>query len=324
MDANLVAQLHTLPSARALADGFVGGPGGAKCWVQFVKPGLMVRRAELDAALFEHARAATPCTVVVSAVKEIHKQANGFLLTLANGQTYSTRRLAAADGANGPCRQALTGHAWQPEEVSVAVRAYLPAPTLVGVGGHALALWFDKAVLPGYFWAFPLADGSLNVGVGILGQQDKSTSIPLKKELTTWLQTQASDGRPFGTPDAATWLGQKLPLGRTGRLASGPGFCLLGDAAGLVAPATGDGIGQAALSGKLAAEALAASLKMPLAATDSFLKNKYDKPLYARLGSSFTAQRSMVWLGQRMPWALNSIIQLASKSVWVRRQLTSL
>lgn len=323
LSSSLVEALHRLPSARALGDGFVCGPGGGRTHVSFVRPGLVVRRAELDDALLTAAKAATPCTHVVSALKKLEITAEGFRLDTADGQSFHTRRLAAADGATGPCRRLLTGQAWQPHEVSVAVRTYL-RPAQAGAGGDALALWFDKAVLPGYLWAFPLADGTLNIGIGTLGAQEEARARNLKQLLTHWAATPATDERPLGQPDAGAWLGQKLPLGLPGRPASGPGWLLLGDAAGLVAPATGDGIGQAAFSGRLAAQALAQSLSLPEKELAPFLKGAYDIPLYARLGAGFAAQRRMVWLGTHAPWALEGLIRLASRWPWLRRRLASL
>ena len=319
----LVEALHRLPSARALGEGFVCGPGGGRTRVSFVRPGLVVRRSELDDALLTAAKAATPCTHVVSALKKLEVLNEGFRLETADGQSFQTHRLAAADGATGPCRRLLTGQAWQPQEISIAVRTYL-RPEYAGAGGDSLALWFDKAVLPGYLWAFPLADGTLNIGIGTLGAQDEARARNLKPTLSHWAATPASDERPFGQPDTSAWLGQKLPLGLPGRPASGPGWVLLGDAAGLVAPATGDGIGQAAFSGRLAAQALVKSLSCPGDSLSSFLKTAYDAPLYARLGAGFAAQRRMVWLGTHAPWALEGLIRLAGRWPWLRQRLASL
>ncbi len=317
----LPARLAQLPSARSLADGYVCGPFGGRCRVQFVHPGLVVRRAELDAALLAYAQAQTPCTLATAALKSLEPLPDGFALHLADGRSFTTRRLAAADGATGPCRKLLTGLAWQAAEVSLAVRTYLPAGA-GGAGADALALWFDKALLPGYLWAFPLADGTQNVGAGVLRLRPGQN---LKQALAQWTARPADDERPQAEPDASAWLGQKLPLGLAGRSISGPGYCLLGDAGGLVAPATGDGIGQAALSGQLAAQALVASLRQRgLAETPQGLAQAYDAPLYRRLGPSFTAQRRMVALGRHAPWLLEGIIRLASRSEALRQRLASL
>ena len=322
----LVEELHKLPSALPLAEGFVCGPYGGRCRITFVKPGLVVRRSEMDAALFNFAKTATVCTYVTFALKRLTHLRDGFMLEMANGQRFTTRRLAAADGATGPCRKLLTGQAWLADEVSVAVRSYMPCPAQAGAGRESLALWFDKGVMPGYLWAFPLADGTLNVGAGILGGSGERRAAGLKSLLANWAgKPSPKDERPIGVLDVTAWLGQKLPLGMPGRPSSGPGFLLLGDAAGLVAPATGDGIGQAAFSGKLAAEAMAASLEMTdMEAAKSFFLDHYDKPLYARLGASFVAQRRMVRIGQQAPWLLEGLIRLAARSAFIRKRLASL
>jgi len=324
LDPALLPRLLALPSALPLSAGFVAAPGNTTCRVQFAKPGLMVRRAELDAALLEHAQTATPCTIINATVTTLTKLQDGFALSLSTGATLTARRLAAADGATGPCRTALLGTTWQPHEVSVAVRAYVPHPTYTGVAASSLALWFHKSVQPGYIWAFPLADGTLNVGAGVLGQVAKSKQLPLKNLLSDWLCGADAPRQPMGQPDSKSWLGQKLPLGKAGRVVSGQGFCLLGDAGGLIAPATGDGIGQAALSGVLAAKALADSLLVPFNTTDTFLHAQYHKPLYAKLGASFTAQRRLLTLVRWAPYALDILLAAAARVPALRKALSSL
>lgn len=65
-----------------------------------------------------------------------------------------------------------------------------------------------------------------------------------------------ADATPIGKP-----VGWHLPVGSMHRSCCGPGYLLVGDAAGLIDPFTGEGIANAMYSGRVAAQAAAAALE---------------------------------------------------------------
>jgi flavin-dependent dehydrogenase len=102
----------------------------------------------------------------------------------------------------------------------------------------------------GYGWVFPKAD-HLNVGVG----GDKSEAPRLREQLRRLCEMHGID---FG--NATATRGFRLPMRRPdGRLARGT-TALIGDAAGLLDPFSGDGMYEAFLSAQLVAEAALAVL----------------------------------------------------------------
>ena len=125
-----------------------------------------------------------------------------------------------------------------------------------------IEIHFVDTVVPGYFWLFPLGGGKVNVGIGmVMGLLDKQ-----KKKLKT-LQADVIANHPLFKERFAdavmvegTGKGWQLPFGspRKGeknqpRRAYAPGALLVGDSASLVDPFSGEGVGNALLSGEMAA-----------------------------------------------------------------------
>jgi geranylgeranyl reductase family protein len=155
--------------------------------------------------------------------------------------TYTTRVLIAADGANGVTARAA-GLTPRFEE-AVALEGNLPySPDIpedwreyVGIDLGGLA--------GGYGWVFPKGE-HLNVGVGAW----KYAGFTLRPKLAGLCRRYG-----FDAAHIENLRGHHLPL-RTARspIARGP-IALVGDAAGLIDPLSGEGIHMAFASGRLAA-----------------------------------------------------------------------
>ena len=162
--------------------------------------------------------------------------------------------MIAADGMWSPVRKALgftpPGYLgeWH------AFRQYVR--NVEGPAAERLIVWFDEDVLPGYLWSFPLPDGRANIGFGVVRDGNRHG----KDMKAQW------DGlldRPHvraAIGPRAEWEGgsQAWPIpARIDQAPLGVGRVLLtGDAAMATDVLTGEGIGQALLTGRLAAEAI--------------------------------------------------------------------
>ncbi len=151
---------------------------------------------------------------------------------------YAADWVIGADGVAGSvARWAGLRAGYPPEELIAAVEA---RPS----GRYDVALFqMDAVPRGGYGWAFPLS-GRVNVGVGGM--------LPLMENLRTHLERHA---RLLGFRIDSPVEHGVIPVGRSRKLASGR-VLLVGDAAGLADPLTGEGIYQALVSARAASRAI--------------------------------------------------------------------
>jgi len=120
--------------------------------------------------------------------------------------------------------------------------------------------WRDPKLLPGYGWAFPLGDGTVNVGLGMLSTSASFRNTDYRALLRQWL-----DGTPeewgYREENAIGKVGGAgLPMGFTRTPHYRDGLLLLGDAGGMVSPFNGEGISAAMESAQIAAEVVVQAL----------------------------------------------------------------
>ncbi len=139
-------------------------------------------------------------------------------------------------------------------------------------------LWDGDDLMPGYGWLFPVADGTINLGAGLLNTFKNFKDLSAQRVFeafaamlpASWnVSEETAEGRALSGP---------LPMGFSRRPAAVPGMLLVGDAAGIVNPFTGEGIAYAMESAELAAELVAEAL----------LK---DRPAVAHLYPTLLAER---------------------------------
>jgi menaquinone-9 beta-reductase len=175
-------------------------------------------------------------------------------------------------------------------------------------------------VLPGYGWIFPLGDGRINVGVGLLstfrGWKDVNTSKLM--EAFTHHAPPSWDIRPETSCGPPT--GGKLPMGLSVGPRTGPGWVVCGDAGGLINPFNGEGIAYAYETGRMAAEAVAGAMAGgDLAAYDRRVQDEY--ALYFKVARAFVRvigrpalMKALVDTGMRsrtlMEWVLRIMANL--------------
>jgi flavin-dependent dehydrogenase len=145
-------------------------------------------------------------------------------------------------------------------------------------------------VVPGYGWIFPLGDGRVNVGVGLL-----STGGAWKGVNTTKLQEYfvAQTAHAWGLNDETCLgppTGGRLPMGLALGPRTGPNTLTIGDAAGTVNPFNGEGIAYGYETGRLAASVVADALLHD----DSSLLPLYDDLLETAYGDYYKVARAFV------------------------------
>ncbi len=215
-----------------------------------------------------------------------------------------------ADGAYSVVVRELGMDQLHEEHYCAGLRWYWEGVTGFHELNHIEIHFVDESI-PGYFWIFPMADGKANVGLGMLSSVVKKKDLKLKPLLERLVEHPRFKHRFANAKPIDKIRGWGLPLGSRPRQMSGDGWLLLGDAASLIDPFTGEGIGNAMVSAEKAVEWVARA-KEANDFSGRFLGG-YDKDVMAYLGNELRISHGMQRLG-KWKWLLNKVIQKASRS----------
>jgi geranylgeranyl reductase family protein len=268
---------------------------------------LMTQRRRLDAFLAERAADAGADFHDGAKVTDLVLGEGGVEARL-NGTRIAADAALAADGVNGPTARAvgLDGD----RDYGVALEGDVPYGA-ADPERYRGRLCIELANVPGgYGWVFPKGD-HVNVGVG--GWEREGPRM--RGHLARFC-------REYGLPEASleNVRGYRLPLLHArARLAKGR-LALLGDAAGLVDPLSGDGIYEAFLSAKLAAGAtldLLAGATPDYAGYDRDLRRTLSSQLAAAWGAKVALDRfpRLTYTAIRSPYVWKAVVALIGGDV---------
>ncbi len=299
---------------------------------------VVARRTELDAALLQVASNAGAELWDGQRCESVEPIGSSSLLVRTGSGVATTSMLIAADGAWSPLRKmcGVAHPAGYRGEWHAFRRYFKGAITPDRDMPRVQHVWFPAELLPGYAWSFPLADGRVNVGYGVL----RGRGVPVGDAGRLWSSLLAR-------PDIARVLGPDLVadgpmkawpiparVGTTTLSAHDGRVLFVGDAAAAADPMTGEGIGQALLTGRLAAQAVIDQLGAKLmgdAATDgaptrALRDNKhapspaasYHRAVRRHLAAD---HRLATWCGQLLGSVrgADATLRLVDSNDWTRR-----
>ncbi|RYD56092.1 MAG: NAD(P)/FAD-dependent oxidoreductase [Sphingobacteriales bacterium] len=278
-------------------------------------PGFTTPRMVFDNFLFDKLPSQHTTIFQQSAVKNIDRENDIVTVTFTKGEdTYEVTAplIVGADGDKGIVRKSFMNDNNSAKAYAVGLRAYYTGVT----GMHKenfIELHFLPEMLPGYLWIFPMPNGIVNVGVGILSERIRSKKINLREQMLHALKTNPNIKHRFKNATLLDKIqGWGLPMGMEQLPISGDNFVLTGDAASLIDPFSGEGIGNALYSGMLAAYAIEKAVRQNQY-DRAFLKEQYDDVLYKRIGDELKISATLQRLC-RYPWLFNFVVNKANKS----------
>ncbi|MDQ3739124.1 MAG: geranylgeranyl reductase family protein [Actinomycetota bacterium] len=252
----LVTDWMTVP------DAWLRAPGGRQLRVPLPRDAgiyaAVAPRSQLDAALVDVSRKAGATTLLGAAFSgfdELHADGD-VVLRLEDGATLRARHVIAADGTYSPVRKALDLDLDGYRGEWHAFRQYVA--DVSGPAAERLYVWFEADLLPGYAWSFPLPDERANFGFGVLRTDGRKGAAlnALWHDLLTRSHIREALGTGARMEDRV--LAWPIPARVTGMPLSNGTVLFAGDAAAASDVLTGEGIGQALLMGRIAAEAITA------------------------------------------------------------------
>jgi geranylgeranyl reductase family protein len=244
---------------------------------------LMTQRRHLDHHLVEQAVAAGAEFRDGVKVSDVHADEHEARVAVDDAPVEAAV-LVGADGVNGTARKSLDlGGEYV---LGVAFEGNVPK-ALVGSRYDGIAE-FELGTIPGgYGWVFPKGD-HVNVGVG--GWE--SVGPTLRDHLGVLCRAHGIDDEAV-----ADLRGHRLPLRRSGSVAARGRALLVGDAAGLVDPLSGDGMYEAFASSRLATESIVDLLEGRVESLDGY-NEKLARALSPTAAASWGAKIAF----DRYPW----------------------
>lgn len=275
-------------------------------------PGFISKRIDFDNWLIEKVKDNNKIALHEEVeIRDYRRENDSIIAESKDGKVFQTKIVIACDGAYSSFTKNIAGIKTEAEHNCFGLRAYYK--NVKGLDSeNFIELHFLKEFLPGYFWVFPLPNGYVNVGVGMRADKMSAKKISLKKSFESILENNRVLKERFSEAEK---VGEVklfgLPLGSKKRNLSGGNYMLCGDAAMLIDPFTGEGIGNAMFSGLYAANQAERSLQQNNFSA-GFMK-QYDDELYKRLWSELLLSYRMQQL-VNFPSLFNFVVRKANNN----------
>jgi geranylgeranyl reductase family protein len=297
----------------------------------FPRHGYVITRHDLDQLVAERAEKAGATVLQgVEALEPLMEEGvprGALVKDKADGTLRELRATytVVSDGANSRFGRALGTRRDRAYPLGMAIRGYFTSPRSEEpwIESHLDVRDQGGNVLPGYGWIFPLGDGRVNVGVGLLSTFKRWKSVNTSHLMDAFVDYAPESWGISPETSCGPPTGGKLPMGLAVGPSVGATWLTTGDAAGAINPFNGEGIAYAYETGRYAAEAVGTALAtgdaMALQGYEDRLRAEFD--LYFRVARAFVKiighpqlMRIMVGTGMRsrtlMEWVLRIMANL--------------
>ncbi len=229
------------------------------------------------------------------------------VVTTSDGQELKAKVIIGCDGAHSIVQSALTNTREALTETYPGLRAYYK--NVKGLEQDCLEIHFLSTVPKGYFWIFPSTDGLANVGIGADKDVLAKHKINMRKVFSEIMQEAPQFKARFVEAELVGEIkGWTIPIGyfNSKLPVSGNRVLLCGDAAAIVDPATGEGIGPAMSSGRYAAWQIKKCFKENNF-SEEFMK-AYDKDIHKKYSKNYFYKTTFTNLYYKFPFLMDWVI----------------
>lgn len=271
----------------------------SKAFINLSKPenlpyhARIIPRLELDNWIFEAAKKAGASYIQGTRVVSYSISSNSALVQLKDAKkTFSlkTKLIVGADGGNSTIARKLHHRKPKDDYQLLGLRAYYK-----NVHGpkDRVDIYFNEGGFPGIFWMFPKGANGANIGIAMISKTLPYKPPHIKKLLMHHISNNPDilerigkgeiEGKIDGWPITFFNSKQKITDHR---------LMLVGEAAGLINPLSGDGIQYALLSSKWAAETIEKCFKTNNFSSESLYS--YTKKVNKEVGYDFALSDLLV------------------------------
>ncbi|MHB8440093.1 MAG: geranylgeranyl reductase family protein [Acidimicrobiales bacterium] len=252
------------------------------------------RAAKAGAVVIQGAEAAEPLTSRdATAVPGWLPACNGAIVVdKARKKTHTIRAryVVVADGANSRFGRALGASRSRDFPLGMALRGYFRSPRHDDpfIESHLDIRDGSGKVVPGYGWVFPLGDGRVNVGVGLLSAEGRYKGVNTSTLMNTFVDFVPKSWGISPASSCGPPTGGKLPMGLSVGPRVGPTTLVVGDASGAINPFNGEGIAYGYETGRMAAASVGRALSGVEGALEDYEKQLQDAyGLYYQVAKDF-------------------------------------
>lgn len=257
--------------------------------------GYVVRRRELDMMVARNAQNAGAKLLeeheAIAPIIENDCVRGAMVTNKVDGSTIAihAQYVIIADGANSRFGRAIGTSREKSWPYGTAIRTYWKSPR------HEEP-WIESALdvkdrngksMPGYGWIFPVGDGTINIGVGLLSTFKNFKDVNTSHLLDSYAYMVADRWEIDPTQPECKATSGKIPMGGSVGPKVGNTHIVIGDAAGSVNPFNGEGIDYAYETAHIAADVLHDALL----SKDSEILKRYDQIIEDEYGQYFKVAR---------------------------------
>ncbi len=263
-------------------------------------------RRQLDALLLQ---AAVDRGAVFQAgrVTALASQSDGVCAQLhGTADVVRARYAVLATGADLSLHPTIAEHTRTARAEAVALRCYVRSPIRLA----ELIISFDRSILPGYAWIFPLGGNRYNIGCGVFRRNERRRQMNLRRTFTAFTQQFPLAREVWSARSESTPLvGATLRCGLDARRAyDGRSVVAAGEVIATTFPFTGEGVGKAMETAEAVADHLCAALAGEIDALAAYPRT-LDATFQPRYAGYHVAER---WITH--PWVSDLVAQSVRRS----------